>query len=1067
MAGVLEMSCGKSLDMSADNISKIDDFEGAFDIASKLDVNLEGLETIEEMKERLSMELEKLQPDFVNFKDKICHGMKDLKRDDENKRRNLQEMLVKTMSKLTSTENEASIIEESLRTEGIVENLQNEFSARLETMKSGGCCFVVAGETSAGKSHCLNLFLGEEILPSRHAPCTSVITRISYDKKQHARIVYKDRNKPDEVIENFKCGDIDHVINEENYKKRENTSTIKEVQIYLPSKILQNGLVLVDTPGIGENEDMDKVIEQFVDDNQVMGFIYIIKSDAGGGVDEDRLIGLMRIILQKEKLKSERTSSRFNPKCAMFICNMWDVVTEPEKVYGHIVQRLGKIWPNFDDSKVLRFSARNAMRETNIDKDYINAEYKQVLNLLSTVYSEALNERIKVTYKWIKAIILRSVHHLKTIVKQLNCSDRRMEADMKEAYGKLERLKNESVSVVTSLKEKIDNTARSICEEFRQYLKTPEIRMAITQWIEPELPDLYNEDDNGKSVRKDWSTLKTEIDERIINRIEDQMEKWDDDNGTISSIESDVVHEIQEKLLGLTSEVTDIEKKLDSSCSSQESTDSYESIRRRSVDRRLVGRDKRQSVVTVYFEKIKISDDTYHLSTIAKTKIFHPIASAVRMMFPRGYSMGNQTHEKLHAYATKRSAKLLKRFTHPDPNKEDPLKVVIEFFMDEARETLARLTKKIPSTIRANENVLKHVNVCKRDSCLNRRLFEEMMKDLEVLKRILADYGAGYIFVDDFKPNELQVLDPNDATGRSSTPFKISNFLSNISSSQINQKVHHCPRALWTVHQKGLLKKEDNEEAVSIKVYLPSCKIEKCYSEIAKLRLLENSHVAEFLGLQHSDAYLPAMVYKQHLYTLQRHLEKGNGKLDIASVLFDISCGLEYIHSNGLVHMELNSNTIMVDKQGRIKLTGCCLPRLADLPDDPEHQVCGDFTYLAPEVLRGGLYIACADVYAFGLLVFEMLFGIPCFLNQRKMSLDLFIQNVNPYIMMDFSDMFATLPDQTRKLVFSCVSESDESRPTVLNLQKQLRNIKIQRHTVDASSLSFERNENKTTFSRY
>jgi hypothetical protein len=39
---------------------------------------------------------------------------------------------------------------------------------------------------------------------------------------------------------------------------------------------------------------MDKVIEKFVEENQVMGFVYIIKSDAGGGVDEDRVSGLLR-----------------------------------------------------------------------------------------------------------------------------------------------------------------------------------------------------------------------------------------------------------------------------------------------------------------------------------------------------------------------------------------------------------------------------------------------------------------------------------------------------------------------------------------------------------------------------------------------------------------------------------------------------------------------------------------------------------------------------------------------------------------------------------------------------
>ena len=34
---------------------------------------------------------------------------------------------------------------------------------------------------------------------------------------------------------------------------------------------------------------MDSVITRFVSEHQIMGFIYIIKSDNAGGVDEDRV----------------------------------------------------------------------------------------------------------------------------------------------------------------------------------------------------------------------------------------------------------------------------------------------------------------------------------------------------------------------------------------------------------------------------------------------------------------------------------------------------------------------------------------------------------------------------------------------------------------------------------------------------------------------------------------------------------------------------------------------------------------------------------------------------------
>lgn len=45
----------------------------------------------------------------------------------------------------------------------------------------------------------------------------------------------------------------------------------------------------MDSPGIGENPVMDGVIQRFVANNRIDGFIYLIKSDSGARVDEDRV----------------------------------------------------------------------------------------------------------------------------------------------------------------------------------------------------------------------------------------------------------------------------------------------------------------------------------------------------------------------------------------------------------------------------------------------------------------------------------------------------------------------------------------------------------------------------------------------------------------------------------------------------------------------------------------------------------------------------------------------------------------------------------------------------------
>ena len=45
----------------------------------------------------------------------------------------------------------------------------------------------------------------------------------------------------------------------------------------------------MDTPGIGEDLAMDHVTIDYVRKTCITGFVYVIKSDAAGGVEEDRV----------------------------------------------------------------------------------------------------------------------------------------------------------------------------------------------------------------------------------------------------------------------------------------------------------------------------------------------------------------------------------------------------------------------------------------------------------------------------------------------------------------------------------------------------------------------------------------------------------------------------------------------------------------------------------------------------------------------------------------------------------------------------------------------------------
>ena len=51
--------------------------------------------------------------------------------------------------------------------------------------------------------------------------------------------------------------------------------------------IFQNGVVIIDSPGIGESAIMDEIVTQYLP--QAFAFIYVINSANAGGVQKDRV----------------------------------------------------------------------------------------------------------------------------------------------------------------------------------------------------------------------------------------------------------------------------------------------------------------------------------------------------------------------------------------------------------------------------------------------------------------------------------------------------------------------------------------------------------------------------------------------------------------------------------------------------------------------------------------------------------------------------------------------------------------------------------------------------------
>ncbi|OUC45180.1 kinase domain protein [Trichinella nativa] len=93
----------------------------------------------------------------------------------------------------------------------------------------------------------------------------------------------------------------------------------------------------------------------------------------------------------------------------------------------------------------------------------------------------------------------------------------------------------------------------------------------------------------------------------------------------------------------------------------------------------------------------------------------------------------------------------------------------------------------------------------------------------------------------------------------------------------------------------------------------------------------------------------------------------------------EICIGIFYLHSKGIVYRDLKLDNIMLDIDGHVKITdfGMCKDNMLD--GATTKTFCGTPDYIAPEIILYQPYGKAVDWWAFGVLVYEMLAGLPPF----------------------------------------------------------------------------------------
>lgn len=103
--------------------------------------------------------------------------------------------------------------------------------------------------------------------------------------------------------------------------------------------------------------------------------------------------------------------------------------------------------------------------------------------------------------------------------------------------------------------------------------------------------------------------------------------------------------------------------------------------------------------------------------------------------------------------------------------------------------------------------------------------------------------------------------------------------------------------------------------------------------------------------------------------------ERGALPAEVAVALAaDILAGLEQAHAAGIIHRDLKPDNVLVSHRGEVKITDFGMASLKDQPTiTQEGMALGTPSYMAPEQADGTEITPGTDVFAVGLILFEML----------------------------------------------------------------------------------------------
>ena len=234
-------------------------------------------------------------------------------------------------------------------------------------------------------------------------------------------------------------------------------------------------------------------------------------------------------------------------------------------------------------------------------------------------------------------------------------------------------------------------------------------------------------------------------------------------------------------------------------------------------------------------------------------------------------------------------------------------------------------------------------------------------------------------------------------------------------------------------------------------------RLQRFRREAKALAALNHPNIVTIHGVEERDGRRFLIMERVEGESLDRLLPAGGLTVDkVFDIAIPMADALAAAHANGIVHRDLKPANVMVTPEGRVKLLDFGLARPVapvDVPGGTEAsqaatridvtrpgEIMGTAPYMSPEQLHGHEVDARSDIFALGIVLYEMVSGGRPFQGDSGAAL---VSNILTQTPPPLTDRHPDVPRHLGRIVQQCLEKDPDSRfQTAKDVRNQLQTLR-------------------------